>query len=172
RDEDPGAQQALHRARPDAEAAEDAGERVAALEALLAHVGGRLRKPRLLEVDGHRLADERARRRQVRIARGRDGGECGDDAEQAEQAGERCAPESGAASRHGVPRGFMDGLEFLEFQKPAQSSKARPGRKPNMSPIAQAIQTIRRGAEELIVEEELAKKLSSGRKLRVKLGLD
>ncbi len=66
----------------------------------------------------------------------------------------------------------MDGLEFLEFQKPAQSSKARPGRKPNMSPIAQAIQTIRRGAEELIVEEELAKKLSSGRKLRVKLGLD
>ncbi|HZQ72924.1 MAG TPA: tyrosine--tRNA ligase [Burkholderiales bacterium] len=41
-----------------------------------------------------------------------------------------------------------------------------------MSPIAQAIQTIRRGAEELIVEEELAKKLSSGRKLRVKLGLD
>jgi len=41
-----------------------------------------------------------------------------------------------------------------------------------MSPIAQAIQTIRRGAEELIVEEELVKKLTSGRKLRVKLGLD
>jgi tyrosyl-tRNA synthetase len=41
-----------------------------------------------------------------------------------------------------------------------------------MSSIEQAIQTIRRGADELIVEEELAKKLASGRKLRVKLGLD
>src|SRR5829696_4489500 len=41
-----------------------------------------------------------------------------------------------------------------------------------MSAIGQAIQTIRRGCDELIVEEELAKKLSSGRKLRVKLGLD
>jgi tyrosyl-tRNA synthetase len=41
-----------------------------------------------------------------------------------------------------------------------------------MSAIGQAIQTIRRGSDELIVEEELAKKLSSGRKLRVKLGLD
>src|SRR3954470_6915119 len=41
-----------------------------------------------------------------------------------------------------------------------------------MPPIDQAIETIRRGAEELIVESELAKKLKSGRKLRVKLGLD
>ena len=41
-----------------------------------------------------------------------------------------------------------------------------------MSSIEQAIQTIRRGAHELIVEEELAKKLASGRKLRIKLGLD
>ena len=41
-----------------------------------------------------------------------------------------------------------------------------------MSAAEQAIQTIRRGADELIVEEELAKKLASGRKLRVKLGLD
>jgi tyrosyl-tRNA synthetase len=41
-----------------------------------------------------------------------------------------------------------------------------------MSAIEQAIQTIRRGADELIVEEELAKKLAGGRKLRVKLGLD
>src|SRR5690348_20451 len=41
-----------------------------------------------------------------------------------------------------------------------------------MSAIKQAIQTIRRGSEELIVEEELAKKLSSGRRLRIKLGLD
>jgi tyrosyl-tRNA synthetase len=41
-----------------------------------------------------------------------------------------------------------------------------------MSSIGQAIQTIRRGCDELIVEEELAKKLASGRKLRVKLGLD
>ena len=40
-----------------------------------------------------------------------------------------------------------------------------------MSAIGQAIQTIRRGADELIVEEELAKKLASGRKLRIKLGL-
>jgi tyrosyl-tRNA synthetase len=41
-----------------------------------------------------------------------------------------------------------------------------------MSSIQQAIETIRRGAEELIVESELVKKLASGRKLRVKLGLD
>jgi tyrosyl-tRNA synthetase len=44
--------------------------------------------------------------------------------------------------------------------------------KPNSSAIEQAIQTIRRGSEELIVEDELRKKLASGRKLRVKLGLD
>src|ERR1051325_11523301 len=41
-----------------------------------------------------------------------------------------------------------------------------------MSAIKQAIQTIRRGSEELIVDAELVKKLMSGRKLRVKLGLD
>jgi tyrosyl-tRNA synthetase len=41
-----------------------------------------------------------------------------------------------------------------------------------MSAIGQAIQTIRRGAHELIVEEELAKKLAGGRPLRIKLGLD
>jgi tyrosyl-tRNA synthetase len=41
-----------------------------------------------------------------------------------------------------------------------------------MSATEQAIQTIRRGADELIVEDELAKKLASGRQLRVKLGLD
>jgi tyrosyl-tRNA synthetase len=41
-----------------------------------------------------------------------------------------------------------------------------------MSPFAQAIETIRRGCEELIVEEELVRKLAAGRKLRVKLGLD
>src|SRR5262245_64388731 len=40
-----------------------------------------------------------------------------------------------------------------------------------MTDVQQAIETIRRGAEELIVEEELAKKLASGRKLRIKLGL-
>jgi tyrosyl-tRNA synthetase len=41
-----------------------------------------------------------------------------------------------------------------------------------MSAIGQAIQTIRRGADELISEEELAKKLSEKRPLRIKLGLD
>jgi tyrosyl-tRNA synthetase len=41
-----------------------------------------------------------------------------------------------------------------------------------MSATEQAIQTIRRGADELIVVEELAKKLASGRALRIKLGLD
>ena len=41
-----------------------------------------------------------------------------------------------------------------------------------MSPFARAIETIRRGCDELIVEEELVKKLATGRKLRVKLGLD
>jgi tyrosyl-tRNA synthetase len=41
-----------------------------------------------------------------------------------------------------------------------------------MPAVQQAIEIIRRGAHELIVEEELEKKLKSGRKLRVKLGLD
>jgi tyrosyl-tRNA synthetase len=41
-----------------------------------------------------------------------------------------------------------------------------------MTLVQQAIETIRRGCDELIVEEELAKKLATGRKLRVKLGLD
>ena len=41
-----------------------------------------------------------------------------------------------------------------------------------MPSIEQAIEIIRRGAEELILEEELRKKLSGGRKLRIKLGLD
>jgi len=42
----------------------------------------------------------------------------------------------------------------------------------NKSRVTQAMETIRRGADELIVEEELAKKLASGRVLRIKLGLD
>jgi tyrosyl-tRNA synthetase len=41
-----------------------------------------------------------------------------------------------------------------------------------MTPIQQAIETIRRGCHELIVQEELEKKLATGRKLRIKLGLD
>src|SRR5215471_14561792 len=41
-----------------------------------------------------------------------------------------------------------------------------------MSPATQAIEIIKRGSHEVIVAEELAKKLASGRKLRVKLGLD
>jgi tyrosyl-tRNA synthetase len=41
-----------------------------------------------------------------------------------------------------------------------------------MSAIEQAIQTIRRGCDELIVEEELARKLRKAAPLRVKLGLD
>jgi tyrosyl-tRNA synthetase len=38
--------------------------------------------------------------------------------------------------------------------------------------VQQAIDIIRRGAAELIVEEDLARKLAGGRRLRVKLGLD
>ncbi len=41
-----------------------------------------------------------------------------------------------------------------------------------MSPFTQAIETIRRGCDELIVEEELVRKLATGRTLRIKLGLD
>src|SRR5687767_6064835 len=41
-----------------------------------------------------------------------------------------------------------------------------------MPPLSQAVETIRRGCAELIVEEELVAKLASGRQLRVKLGLD
>jgi tyrosyl-tRNA synthetase len=38
--------------------------------------------------------------------------------------------------------------------------------------VAQALELIKRGAEELIVEQELARKLARGKPLRVKLGLD
>ncbi len=41
-----------------------------------------------------------------------------------------------------------------------------------MTSLQQAIETIRRGCDELIVQAELEKKLATGRKLRVKLGLD
>ncbi len=45
-------------------------------------------------------------------------------------------------------------------------------RKPNRSQINESVDLIRRGCDEIIVEEDLAKKLETGRKLRVKLGLD
>ena len=41
-----------------------------------------------------------------------------------------------------------------------------------MVPIAEALEVIKRGSEELILEEDLVRKLKSGRKLHVKLGLD
>ena len=41
-----------------------------------------------------------------------------------------------------------------------------------MASVEDALELIRRGCDELIVEDELAKKLSQGRPLRVKLGLD
>ena len=41
-----------------------------------------------------------------------------------------------------------------------------------MIPTREALELIKRGCDELIVEAELEKKLQSGRKLRVKLGLD
>src|SRR5205085_3751555 len=71
-----------------------------------------------------------------------------------------------------VPGSVINPLESFVIQKPAKSSKAPSRRKSNMSAIEQAIQTIRRGSQELIVEDELRKKLTSGRRLRVKLGLD
>ncbi len=41
-----------------------------------------------------------------------------------------------------------------------------------MAPIEQQIETIRRGADELLIESELVEKLKSGRPLRVKAGFD
>jgi tyrosyl-tRNA synthetase len=41
-----------------------------------------------------------------------------------------------------------------------------------MVPLSEALERIRHGCDELIVEEELARKLATGRPLRVKLGLD
>ncbi|TAN48662.1 MAG: tyrosine--tRNA ligase [Betaproteobacteria bacterium] len=41
-----------------------------------------------------------------------------------------------------------------------------------MVPIAEALERIKRGCDELIVEEDLVRKLKTGRSLRVKLGLD
>ncbi|MEW6688045.1 MAG: tyrosine--tRNA ligase [Pseudomonadota bacterium] len=41
-----------------------------------------------------------------------------------------------------------------------------------MVPVGEALERIKRGCDELIVEEELVAKLKSGRRLRIKLGLD
>ncbi len=41
-----------------------------------------------------------------------------------------------------------------------------------MDTIFQALEVIRRGCDELLVEEELVRKLQTGRKLRIKLGMD
>jgi tyrosyl-tRNA synthetase len=41
-----------------------------------------------------------------------------------------------------------------------------------MVPLAEALDRIKRGAEELILEEDLVRKLNTGRRLRIKLGLD
>ena len=42
----------------------------------------------------------------------------------------------------------------------------------NSLPVPQALDVIKRGCEELLVEEELVRKLQTGRKLRIKLGMD
>ena len=41
-----------------------------------------------------------------------------------------------------------------------------------MIPVSEALDLIKRGAEELILEEDLVRKLKTGRQLRVKLGMD
>jgi tyrosyl-tRNA synthetase len=41
-----------------------------------------------------------------------------------------------------------------------------------MVPISEALEAIKRGCEELLVEEELVRKLQTGRKLKIKLGMD
>jgi tyrosyl-tRNA synthetase len=40
------------------------------------------------------------------------------------------------------------------------------------TPVAEALALIKRGCDELLVEDELARKLATGRRLRIKLGLD
>jgi len=60
----------------------------------------------------------------------------------------------------------------LIFRCLRQSSKEQRRRKTDKSRIGEALELIRRGCDELIVEEELARKLAGGRTLRVKLGLD
>ena len=42
----------------------------------------------------------------------------------------------------------------------------------NTPPVPEALDVIKRGCEELLVEEELVRKLQTGRKLRIKLGMD
>jgi len=41
-----------------------------------------------------------------------------------------------------------------------------------MAPIDEALQVIKRGCDELLLEEELKQKLASGRSLRIKAGFD
>jgi len=69
-------------------------------------------------------------------------------------------------------------LKYVLFQVPAEAPEGgrsvakipRPA-KP-MTPVAEALERIKRGCDELITEEELVRKLKTGRPLRVKLGLD
>src|SRR5207245_1247234 len=100
-----------------------------------------------------------------------------------------------ARLRPSVPVTAIDQLESLFIQKPAQSSKGVSVRKSRVPTTEQAVQTIcrsagmpkqkkpsvapdeaiesiRRGAMDFIEEGELRRKLETGRKLRIKLGLD
>src|SRR5258706_14567719 len=58
----------------------------------------------------------------------------------------------------------MDRLESFVIQAPGKCS--------TMQGVTEALARIKRGCDELIVEEEMLRKLKSGRALRVKLGLD
>src|SRR5258706_2078687 len=58
----------------------------------------------------------------------------------------------------------MDRLESFVIQAPGKCS--------TMQGVTEALARIKRGCDELIVEEEMLRKLKSGRALKVKLGLD
>ncbi len=67
---------------------------------------------------------------------------------------------------------FCSGASVAEIAATKKHSPALFGSSKLMLTIAQSLEVIKRGCDELLVEEELVRKLKTGRKLRIKLGMD
>ena len=86
------AQKFLHIGFADGKARKQSLEGVAALQAILAYIGGRRRQQRFLETDRDRLEHRRFREQQFRVGRGHDGGDRGDRTRERERRQQRGAP--------------------------------------------------------------------------------
>src|SRR5437868_6804924 len=63
-------------------------------------------------------------------------------------------------------------FQRLRCESVAKNDRPSNPETPSMKDLRQALELIKRGCDELLVETELIDKLKSGRALRVKLGMD